>query len=115
MVLLTKTGTTKGNRFGGRRWTETNNSVFAKLSVTQILATQVEMSSRRFNKSGLTYERNLKGRDEGRPVAQPVEHLTPDFSSGHDLLVPEFEPDAAQTARDALPPPLSLFFSSLSK
>ena len=46
-------------------------------------------------------------------VAQVVEHLTLDFSSGHHLTVCGFKPhvglcaDSAEPARDSLSPPLS--------
>ena len=45
---------------------------------------------------------------------QLVERLIPDFSSGHDLTVPEFEPriglwaDSTEPAWDSLSPSLSL-------
>ena len=48
-------------------------------------------------------------------MVQLVEHPTLDFGSGHDLMVPEFEPhvgfcaDSAELAWDSLSPSLSLF------
>ena len=55
-------------------------------------------------------------------MAQSVKHPTLDFSSGHDLTVPEFEPhvglhaDSAEPAWDSLSPSRSTPpHSSLSK
>ena len=39
----------------------------------------------------------------GAWVARSVEHLTPDFSSGHDLTVSEFEPSVGLCADRAEP------------
>ena len=56
----------------------------------------------------------IKSNIRGAWVAQSVEHLALDFSSGHDLTVCEFEPhiglcaDSAEPAWDSLSLPLSL-------
>ena len=41
-------------------------------------------------------------------MAQSVKHLTLDFSSGHDLMVPEIEPCSEEPAWDPLSPSVSL-------
>ena len=45
-----------------------------------------------FIASGFKKKNKKKKLGEGAWVAQLVEHLTPDFDSGHDLMVHEFEP-----------------------
>ena len=61
---------------------------------------------------------------QGAWVAQSVKHLTPDFSSGHDLMVCEFKPqigfcaDSVEPAWDSPSPSLSapsLLMLSLSQ
>ena len=47
-------------------------------------------------------------------MAQSIEHLTLDFSSGHDLVLPGFEPHAAFCADSSEPGACFRFCLSLS-